>query len=130
MAYFLGVDTGGTYTDAVIVDEADSVLIDQAATPFILSAGEAILGGLDTLTLRQMLDMAKTLRETRDYMKSEALRRVVLTDEGKDRLAALAVGGQGLVVVGPVRNHLAAQALVVHGNVALPAGSRVPVEKG
>ncbi|OYU19390.1 MAG: hypothetical protein CFE34_05660 [Rhodobacteraceae bacterium PARR1] len=98
--------------DAVIVDEADSVLIDQAATPFILSAGEAVLGGLDTLTLRQMLDMAKTLRETRDYIKSEALRRVVLTDEGRDRLAALAVGGQGLVAVGPVRNHLAAQALV------------------
>jgi preprotein translocase subunit SecA len=98
--------------DAVIVDEADSVLIDQAATPFILSAGEAILGGLDTPTLRQMLEMSKTLRETRDYMKSEALRRVVLTDEGRDRLAALAVGGQGLVAVAPVRNHLAAQALV------------------
>lgn len=98
--------------DAVIVDEADSVLIDQAATPFILSAGEAILGGLDTLTLRQMLDMAGTLREIRDYRKSEALRRVVLTDEGRDRLAALAVGAQGLAAVGPVRNHLAAQALV------------------
>jgi len=98
--------------DAVIVDEADSVLIDQAATPFILSAGEAILGGLDTLTLRQVLDMAGTLRETRDYRKSEALRRVILTDEGRDRLSALAAGARGLVAVGPVRNHLAAQALV------------------
>jgi preprotein translocase subunit SecA len=98
--------------DAVIVDEADSVLIDQAATPFILSAGEAILGGLDTPTLRHMLDMVGTLREIRDYRKSEALRRVVLTDEGRDRLARLAVGARGLAAVGPVRNHLAAQALV------------------
>ena len=98
--------------DAVIVDEADSVLIDQAATPFILSAGEAVLGGLDTDTLRQVLAMSQDLREFRDFRKSEALRRVVLTDEGRDRLAVAAKGGQGLVAVAPVRNHLAAQALV------------------
>lgn len=30
MAYFLGVDTGGTYTDAVIVDEAADVVIGKA----------------------------------------------------------------------------------------------------
>jgi len=65
--------------DAVIVDEADSVLIDQAATPFILSAGEAALGGLDTPTLRHVLEMARALREGRDFRRSEALRRVILT---------------------------------------------------
>ena len=30
MAYFLGVDTGGTYTDAVIVDEANDIVIGKA----------------------------------------------------------------------------------------------------
>ena len=30
MAYFLGVDTGGTYTDAVIVDEAADLVIGKA----------------------------------------------------------------------------------------------------
>ena len=30
MAYFLGVDTGGTYTDAVIVDEAADTVIGKA----------------------------------------------------------------------------------------------------
>ena len=30
MAYFLGVDTGGTYTDAVIVDEAADIVIGKA----------------------------------------------------------------------------------------------------
>lgn len=98
--------------DAVIVDEADSVLIDQAATPFILSAGEASLGGLDTPTLQRVLSMARELREDRDFRRSEALRRVLLTDAGRSRLAAGAVGGEGLVAVAPVREHLAGQALV------------------
>lgn len=98
--------------DAVIVDEADSVLIDQAATPFILSAGEAVLGGLDTPTLQRMLDLAAGLHEGRDFLRSEARRRVLLTDEGRSRLAAQAQGAAGLAAVAPVREHLAAQALV------------------
>ena len=31
MAYFLGVDTGGTYTDAVILDEAENRIHAQKA---------------------------------------------------------------------------------------------------
>jgi preprotein translocase subunit SecA len=94
--------------DAVIVDEADSVLIDQAATPFILSAGEAALGGLDSPTLQRMLDMSQACKG-RDYIRSEALRRVTLTEAGRDfgRAAATA---EGLTQVAPVREHLAAQA--------------------
>jgi preprotein translocase subunit SecA len=98
--------------DAVIVDEADSVLIDQAATPFILSAGEAALGGLDTATLLKTLEMSRTLGEGADFRRSDALRRVTLTDTGRSRLAALAKGSVGLASVAPVREHLAAQALV------------------
>ena len=30
MAYFLGVDTGGTYTDAVILDEAANAVLGKA----------------------------------------------------------------------------------------------------
>ena len=30
MAYFLGVDTGGTYTDAVIMDEAANLVLGKA----------------------------------------------------------------------------------------------------
>lgn len=98
--------------DAVIVDEADSVLIDQAATPFILSAGEASLGGLDEPTLREMLGLARGLVEGRDFRKSEARHRVMLTDAGRARLADGAQGARGLVAVAPVREHLAGQALV------------------
>ncbi len=98
--------------DAVIVDEADSVLIDQAATPFILSAGEAALGGLDTATLLKTLEMARGLRDGVDYRRSESLRRVNLTDAGRGHLVSLATDAVGLAAVAPVREHLAAQALV------------------
>ena len=98
--------------DAVIVDEADSVLIDQAATPFILSAGEAALGGLDTPTLLKTLEMARALQEGADFRRSESLRRVTLTDTGRKHLTLLAKGTVGLAAVAPVREHLAAQALV------------------
>ena len=30
MAYFLGVDTGGTYTDAVVLDEATDQILASA----------------------------------------------------------------------------------------------------
>lgn len=98
--------------DAVIIDEADSVMIDQAATPFILSGGEAALGGLDVDTLRLALQAAAQLDEEIDFLKSEALRRITITDPGRERLAMIGQGAQGLFAVAPVREHLVTQALV------------------
>lgn len=42
MAYFLGVDTGGTYTDAVIVDEAATQVIGKAKS--LTTRGDLALG--------------------------------------------------------------------------------------
>ena len=42
MAYFLGVDTGGTYTDAVIVDEAATKVIGSAKS--LTTRGDLALG--------------------------------------------------------------------------------------
>ncbi len=42
MAYFLGVDTGGTYTDAVIVDEAADLVIGKAKS--LTTRGDLALG--------------------------------------------------------------------------------------
>ncbi|MCA3503872.1 MAG: hypothetical protein IOD05_11650, partial [Rhodobacter sp.] len=42
MAYFLGVDTGGTYTDAVIVDEAADRVIGAAKS--LTTRGDLALG--------------------------------------------------------------------------------------
>ncbi|MEY4696468.1 MAG: hypothetical protein RIT14_896, partial [Pseudomonadota bacterium] len=42
MAYFLGVDTGGTYTDAVIVDEAADRVMGSAKS--LTTRGDLALG--------------------------------------------------------------------------------------
>ncbi len=42
MAYFLGVDTGGTYTDAVILDEAANVVLGKAKS--LTTRGDLALG--------------------------------------------------------------------------------------
>ena len=71
----------------VIVDEADSVLIDEAVTPLIISSPrpDASLqaAALDAVRL------AAQLREGADFTLKPALRHVELTAVGKDRLASL-----------------------------------------
>jgi len=69
-----------------IVDEADSVFIDEARTPLILSA---TLGRTDRNELTDWaLVFAATLREGEDYKLERALMRVRLTDALRDRLEA------------------------------------------
>jgi preprotein translocase subunit SecA len=67
-----------------IVDEADSVFIDEARTPLILSAtvGSAERGRLVDWALAR----AALLREDEDYTLERALMRVRLTDAMRDRL--------------------------------------------
>src|SRR3954470_23758641 len=89
-----------------IVDEADSVLVDEARTPLILSAS---LSASDEQTVyRQALALARELGRD-DYSIDE--RTVELTGRGRDRLRALATPLGGLWS-GPRRSErLVAQAL-------------------
>lgn len=98
--------------DCVVIDEADSVLIDQATTPFILSGGLAALGGLTQEVLARALTLCRQLQERVDFTCFEALRRVSLTDEGKVKLADQISQNDGLLAVAPIREHIASQALV------------------
>jgi preprotein translocase subunit SecA len=69
-----------------IVDEADSVLIDDARTPLIIStAGNA---GLQQSFFREALDLAKTLVAGTDYCVDRDHQRVWLTDGGRQRLTS------------------------------------------
>ncbi len=71
----------------VIVDEADSVLIDEAVTPLIISSPRP-----DPSLQAAALDavrLAAQLREGEDFTLKPALRHVELTATGKDRLATL-----------------------------------------
>lgn len=71
-------DRVGRKLNYCIIDEVDSVLIDEARTPLIISGGV-----MQNINLYQQADMfAKTLEENADYIKDEKARTISLTDEG------------------------------------------------
>lgn len=94
-----------------IVDEADSVFIDEARTPLILSSA--------TSSAREMgdygraLEFARSLVPQEDHRVDMFERRVVLTDTGKEKLDAYAVesGLEGLWTSVRAREELIIQAL-------------------
>jgi len=89
-----------------LVDEADSVLIDEARTPLILSA-QAKRSGEEAM-LRQALELARAFEPT-DYLIEEG--RIELTAAGQERLAAAAQSLGGLWKGPNRRLRLARQAL-------------------
>ena len=92
-----------------IVDEADSVLIDEARTPLILSGGD---GAPETAAFyAEALALADQLEPGADYRLIPAERSLHLTERGRARLATLAAGRPGLWSVRRAREELAEQAL-------------------
>jgi len=90
-----GLQTGGGASPLLlrglcfaIVDEADSVLIDEARTPLILS--RQVEGQFGEDTYRQALGLAAKLTAGDDYLVDERSRSVVISEAGKARLDELA----------------------------------------
>lgn len=65
----------------VIVDEADSILIDEARTPLIISQSAAPSNDL----YQKFASLAEQLNEGSDYTVDEKAKAVVLSDDGVDR---------------------------------------------
>ncbi len=61
-----------------IVDEVDSILIDEARTPLIISAPATA----SAAAYQQFSKVVRSLKETEHYEKDEKRRSVVLTDDG------------------------------------------------
>src|SRR4029078_8341504 len=74
-----------------IVDEVDSILIDEARTPLIISGQVADAADM----YHQFARIVKGLQRERDYEVDEAKRTVVPTDEGIGRIEE-ALGGREL----------------------------------
>jgi preprotein translocase subunit SecA len=92
-----------------IVDEADSVLVDEARTPLVISGSDGASG--ERHVYEQALALAAGLVADRDFELQEARRAVVLTQAGRARVAALA-GPLGGVWTGALcREELVRQAL-------------------
>ena len=92
-----------------IVDEADSVLADEARTPLIISA--EVSSGDEALVARQALDLAQQLVAGDDFMVIKAERRVALTETGHRRLIDLCQSLGGVWAGAMRREELVTQAL-------------------
>jgi preprotein translocase subunit SecA len=77
-----------------IVDEADSILIDEAVTPLIISGPGP--NPEQTEAFRQAAGLAAQLQVSDDYRVDLRYQEIELTETGKKRLAQLAAGLGGL----------------------------------
>ena len=92
-----------------IVDEADSVFIDEARTPLILSATGRSAAAPEDCT--RALALARMLAAGEGYSVDLAERSVSLTDSGKARLAAQSAALDGVWRSVRAREELVTQAL-------------------
>jgi len=71
-----------------IIDEADSVLVDEAITPLIISGPAPNPEQVEAF--RQAADIVSNFKQGTDYRINARYREVELTNEGKNRLAQAA----------------------------------------
>ncbi len=75
-----------------LVDEADSILLDEAVVPLILAAPA---GELDTAAYRRAYELASGLQRQRDYLLHASEHRATLTPAGRERINAAVAGAAG-----------------------------------
>jgi preprotein translocase subunit SecA len=92
-----------------IVDEADSVLIDEARTPLIISNSKKM--EQEEATYKDAIRMARKLSHPRDFTLGARDKRVELTDFGKSQIRHFARGMSGVWNGTKRRNELIKQAL-------------------
>jgi preprotein translocase subunit SecA len=92
-----------------IVDEADSVLIDEARTPLILTRN--IDSAAEHAAYLQALKLAQALEDGRDFFLDLAQRSVQLSMAGQQKLAGLPISREGLWRNARRREELVCQAL-------------------
>jgi preprotein translocase subunit SecA len=73
-----------------VIDEADSIMIDEAVTPLIISGNAP--NPEQTDTFKQASIIARELARDEDYTVNDYYREIELTDTGKHRIARLSVG--------------------------------------
>jgi len=92
-----------------VVDEADSVLVDEARTPLIISgSGDE---SYEAKVYRRALEVGRELEEDIHYKVDLTRRSVELNDSGRDQLMDITQGDGGLWAGRHRREELAHQAL-------------------
>ncbi len=85
----------------VIVDEADSILIDEARTPLIISTSSDTANDL----YKRFASLVKSLQPEKDYIVDEKARAVSLTEEGIDSVEK-SLGVENIYENGQLAYHL------------------------
>ena len=91
-----------------VIDEADSILLDEACMPLILAAPTA---PVDEAGYRRAFQIASGLQRQRDYQLLRAGRQAALTDEGRARVTQQVLGEAG-VLAPPRRAHELVEAAI------------------
>ncbi len=91
-----------------IVDEADSVLIDEARTPLLISSEH---DRMPVALYGEALALAATLEVEADFLLDRTARSCVLTEGGRATLAAATAGAHGIWRSERAREQLVCQAL-------------------
>lgn len=94
-----------------LIDEADSVLIDEARTPLIISGAVAQDQGQGSEIYIEAMEAAQRLVEGTDYRVIANERRIIVTDTGMDRLEEFAELSESSFRVPVIREHAVVQAL-------------------
>ena len=85
-----------------IIDEVDSILIDEARTPLIISG----LGGTPAATYVQFANIMPLLKPDEDFVLDETKRTIYATEEGLDRIEAMLGTEIYNDLTGQLANHL------------------------
>ena len=96
-----------------IVDEADSVLVDEAGTPLILTQGGLTCEAENDL-YRQACELADALATDVDFRLDESRRSITLTDAGKEKIETAVQQHGGQWKLRARREELVVQALCAH----------------
>jgi preprotein translocase subunit SecA len=112
---------------SAIVDEADSVLIDEAVTPLIISGDAPNPEQVEAF--RQASELAGELEEDRDFRVNHRYREVDLTPAGKERLRELSQVLGGIWSGTRRREELVVQALTAREHYLLDKQYVVDKEK-
>lgn len=95
---------------AVIVDEADAVLIDQATTPLIIASSRGSNQAAEIFT--RAAELVRSLQRGTDYRVEPSLLRVKLTEQGKRQVVKMLTDAdQGTWRAARRRHELVEQAL-------------------
>ena len=92
-----------------IVDEVDSILLDEAATPLIISTDAPNDESVEAY--QRAVTLARQLQAQRDFSVNQKYREVRLTSAGRETLARLCESDEGVYASPRRREELVAQAL-------------------